>query len=407
MENRSAVLCRIIALIFAASLSMGALCGSPVPSKEMSLARLEISRALSVKADKYAPAELEAAKNALLESHTLVKDDSLDKAKESALLAHKKATEAYDKSIPLLAKDTMEIAEKSINDADEVNAPVLAKDDYTQAKGYFKTAGEMFESKKFYESYTSALEADKYAKNARNTALGKKSILKDAIDEVKITIDEAKKYNAAEFAPDKIKTAEENLALATDALGKDQLKKGFTAVEAAKLNADEAYLTSLKKSSEEGIAAAELLVEKAGKSEGALIAREEMDGAKEALAGAKGYQADSKYKESLTSSGEAKRLASIVLAAKKSPAGVKGRDDAAVVADRKKEPTGTAEGTVEYKIYRVKYNPENRDCLWKIAGRYYKNPRLWNRIYEANRDKIKNPHLIYPGMDLRIPIGKK
>ncbi len=45
------------------------------------------------------------------------------------------------------------------------------------------------------------------------------------------------------------------------------------------------------------------------------------------------------------------------------------------------------------------------DCLWKIAGFYwiYNNPKEWTKIYEANRDKIKDPDLIYPGQVLDIP----
>jgi nucleoid-associated protein YgaU len=43
------------------------------------------------------------------------------------------------------------------------------------------------------------------------------------------------------------------------------------------------------------------------------------------------------------------------------------------------------------------------DSLSKIAKRHYGNGAKWNRIYEANRDLIKNPDLIYPGQLLRIP----
>jgi nucleoid-associated protein YgaU len=43
------------------------------------------------------------------------------------------------------------------------------------------------------------------------------------------------------------------------------------------------------------------------------------------------------------------------------------------------------------------------DSLSKIAKRHYGSARKWNRIYEANRDQIKNPDLIYPGQLLRIP----
>ncbi len=45
------------------------------------------------------------------------------------------------------------------------------------------------------------------------------------------------------------------------------------------------------------------------------------------------------------------------------------------------------------------------DYLWKIAGFswIYNNPRMWTKIYEANKDKIKDPDLIYPGQELVIP----
>jgi len=58
-----------------------------------------------------------------------------------------------------------------------------------------------------------------------------------------------------------------------------------------------------------------------------------------------------------------------------------------------------------WKRYKVRLIPEARDCLWRIAGyRYiYRNARLWPRIYRANRGKIKNPDLIYPGQVFEIP----
>jgi len=45
------------------------------------------------------------------------------------------------------------------------------------------------------------------------------------------------------------------------------------------------------------------------------------------------------------------------------------------------------------------------DYLYKIAGFswIYGNSRLWTNIYEANKDQIKDPNLIYPKQVLRIP----
>ena len=38
-----------------------------------------------------------------------------------------------------------------------------------------------------------------------------------------------------------------------------------------------------------------------------------------------------------------------------------------------------------------------------IAATYYGNPRLWKKIFEANRDKLSNPNQIEIGQKLLIP----
>ena len=43
------------------------------------------------------------------------------------------------------------------------------------------------------------------------------------------------------------------------------------------------------------------------------------------------------------------------------------------------------------------------ESLYSIATKYYGNGLLWNRIFEANKDKIKNSNLIYPLQRLLIP----
>lgn len=43
------------------------------------------------------------------------------------------------------------------------------------------------------------------------------------------------------------------------------------------------------------------------------------------------------------------------------------------------------------------------DTLWGIAKKYYGNGSQYTKIANANKDKIKNPNLIYPGQRLMIP----
>jgi nucleoid-associated protein YgaU len=49
------------------------------------------------------------------------------------------------------------------------------------------------------------------------------------------------------------------------------------------------------------------------------------------------------------------------------------------------------------------YTVKKGDSLSKIAKREYGDAQQWHRIYEANRDTIKDPDLIYPGQVLRLP----
>jgi len=49
------------------------------------------------------------------------------------------------------------------------------------------------------------------------------------------------------------------------------------------------------------------------------------------------------------------------------------------------------------------YTVKSGDSLSKIAKHFYGDANAWHRIYEANRDKIKNPDLIHPGQEFTIP----
>ena len=53
---------------------------------------------------------------------------------------------------------------------------------------------------------------------------------------------------------------------------------------------------------------------------------------------------------------------------------------------------------VEYYII------QKGDSLSAIAKRYYGNAKDYPRIFDANREVIKNPDLIYPGQKIRIPL---
>ena len=55
------------------------------------------------------------------------------------------------------------------------------------------------------------------------------------------------------------------------------------------------------------------------------------------------------------------------------------------------------------EVQPVFYTIEKGDSLSKIAQRQYGDPMKWKALFEANREVIKDPDLIYPGQQIRIP----
>ena len=59
-------------------------------------------------------------------------------------------------------------------------------------------------------------------------------------------------------------------------------------------------------------------------------------------------------------------------------------------------PTTTATKAATYTV-------KSGDCLWNIAKKQLGNGADYTKIYNLNKDKIKNPNLIYPGQVLTLP----
>jgi nucleoid-associated protein YgaU len=50
-----------------------------------------------------------------------------------------------------------------------------------------------------------------------------------------------------------------------------------------------------------------------------------------------------------------------------------------------------------------KYTVQAGDTLSKISQQFYGSPSQYNKIFQANRDQLKNPDQIRPGQELVIP----
>ena len=57
------------------------------------------------------------------------------------------------------------------------------------------------------------------------------------------------------------------------------------------------------------------------------------------------------------------------------------------------------------KTYTVGTWAKDRDCLWNISKKkdIYDNAWMWPKIWQGNRDQIKDPDVIEPGQKLKIP----
>jgi len=67
------------------------------------------------------------------------------------------------------------------------------------------------------------------------------------------------------------------------------------------------------------------------------------------------------------------------------------------------EPQADGDSSPAGSVHTHTYVVVKGDSLSRIASRQYGDAQKWRWIYEANRDLIKDPDLIYPGQQLRIP----
>ncbi len=78
-------------------------------------------------------------------------------------------------------------------------------------------------------------------------------------------------------------------------------------------------------------------------------------------------------------------------------------DRLAKLDDQVKSLQTTLAGQV--KIYTVGTWKRDRDCLWNISKKkdIYDNAWMWPKIWQGNRDQIKDPDVIHQGQKLKIP----
>ena len=55
------------------------------------------------------------------------------------------------------------------------------------------------------------------------------------------------------------------------------------------------------------------------------------------------------------------------------------------------------------KAATQQYTVKPGDTLARLAEQFYSSANKWEKIYEANKEQVKNPNYIFIGMKLIIP----
>ena len=90
-----------------------------------------------------------------------------------------------------------------------------------------------------------------------------------------------------------------------------------------------------------------------------------------------------------------------------------GKADSAEAVEKAVLMAGNVKGVTDVKIDNMEapapapeveyYTIVSGDSLSKIASKYYGNAMDYPKLFEANREVIKDADLIYPGQKIRIP----
>jgi LysM repeat protein len=159
------------------------------------------------------------------------------------------------------------------------------------------------------------------------------------------------------------------------------------------------------------------LIERAAKDVAAEIAKQEAEAARlKAEAEAKQKAADEarvKAEEAARqkSAEEAARLQAEAAAKQKAAAEAaaqeaarqKAAEEARVKAEAEAKQKAAEEAAKLATVQKRTYTVKSGDSLSKISLAIYGHAARWPEIFEANKDKIKDPNMIHPGQELIIP----
>ena len=435
-------------------------CDVEVPIKEMVTARSSIENARQAMADKYDPDNLNKAVQELNNSHTLLVNKKSADAKASAVKAADFAEAAIQTSLPKAVDANLEEAKTLYQDADKLNAAKSAPDQFAAAEAAITETEKLKGDHNLWDALARSKEAVTAAGKAKEAALAKLPGLNDELAAMKKDVESLKSQKITDQQKKDLDDAASKLDKAGELLAQSNAKEAAVLMGEAGALVNPVKMSVMKVSARDRIAQLRKEVEVLKKARGSDSAGEDIAAITAALNGAESLLDQEKTDDALKKISEAEQLlaaakdkSSKALALEKSKALDKMLDDArkadkdnkhkaeidkaaTTIDDGKKLMAGgsykeslakfdeaesilkslgiagekeklVADGSQISKegkrIYKVIYDKKKRDCLWRIAGKVYKNARLWPLIYVANKSQIKDPDLIFPGQQFIIP----
>ncbi|GIX43006.1 MAG: peptidoglycan-binding protein LysM [Leptospiraceae bacterium] len=441
-------------------------CSKPVPTEDLVKARKSIEEVQKNNPEGKAKELLDKSIEELKLAHEKLPEEEYDLAKEKANISYSLSRLAYQEWFPSAVENLKKEYEDKIKQAEEANAEMLAKEDYETSKSFFEEANQLIsqlEENKLTQEEKDKIENNTYASNeekkqlvtkleanlivygsiqdklkkalksatiAYETSLTYKDEYFDELRSLEEKFNQAKEYKAEKYEPEKSALIQQKIDETKQLIDNNQLKNAYSNLETLKSDIDEVYAISLKNYSEEKLNEANTSFEKAkenvNKNRNVLGQnRSKIDemllAGNEALNNAKNDYESENYESSIKNSEEVIKISGVLNDLVEQSSSVY-RRNLALEEQRKREEALKKQQEEELKkseqeiqqenlteeniklIYTVK-KTKPAECLWRIAGKkeIYNNPRKWKKIYEANKDQIKNPNLIYPGQKLRIP----
>ncbi|MBN1498916.1 MAG: DUF4398 domain-containing protein [Spirochaetes bacterium] len=346
----------------------------------------EIKRITDNNGEKYASEDLKNAGSASDEAGKLLEAEKLKAAlpliMEAEAAIDKAGNKEKEYAAVMKTADSINNAKEILKQAENALADEYAPEEYLAATELLRKAENEFDAGNSGQSEQYSAASNQKAVEAWNIALQGKPEFQKQIDDVKNRYKFLEENDGNTLAPDEMKSASVNIAAADKYLSGNNLKDCRTALRDAENDLATVESKNIRLSSMQKINSAKKEYSALDTADNRLKYKKDLDSASSWISKAESSHSSENYNDAELAANNA--LLQI---------------DQIKISISQNRPAEYMSGN----IYTVKYNPKDRDCLWKIAARVYKRADLWPLIYAANRDKIKDPDLIFPGQKFTIP----